>query len=147
MELIEFFFGIIITIAGVITVEIFIQIYSKKHNQNRLIHSLYHEIINNLALIQVNKGLQSEGGVYRYFPFRNIAHHQFMLGFMINEKTSKDFLDNMFKAYALIDSHNRILEKEIQIGKKIHNKLYDDLGSYLEKAWLELQKQIKSNEV
>jgi hypothetical protein len=147
MELTEFFFGIIITIVGVIVVETFIQIYSKKQNQNRLIRSLYHEVASNIALIVANKGLQPESGIYRYFSFRNIAYHQFMLGFMIDEKTSKVLINNLFKAYALMDSHNRTLERGMQKGGKMGNVVYNDLEKYLEKVRIELESKISNHKL
>lgn len=133
--------GVGLTLIGVIFTE-----YIKNRNQQKkLINALYQETLNNIMLCNANLDLVENIGVQDFFPFNTIGFERFKLGILLDEKKNKEFLENLYRAYAVIQWFNsKIFEFENKRRSET-GQLFNNVKKYLEIIRPELFAKTKSN--
>ena len=109
MELTEFAFGIILTIVGVVTVELFILFIKEKNETHKLLKSLEFEVAENVDILNTNVDKRNKGEFNDYLLFRTDAYYNFKQSIsskLLNELESES-VRSLFVGYNLCEDFNR----------------------------------------
>ena len=134
-------FGVGLTLFGIWITEYF----KNQRQKTKFKNALYQEILYNMTTAKANFDLFKikRRKKYEFFAFHTNAFENFKQGILLDEVKHKDFLENLYKGYALIEWFNwRMIEFEKDLWSG-DGEIFKNIKKYLELIRNELQNKIK----